>query len=97
MDALCSILLSNLVEGGKTSHFPICYATNVSYTKMKRNTKGKSQGGTLSQVIWMEYLPSSLYGILVSEPDADHWWSTIFQVNAALVCGNHYYRFEIKL
>lgn len=92
MDALCSILLSNLVESGQSPHFPICYGTNVSYTKLKRNTR-KNQGGTLSQVIWMEYLPSSLYYYLKDQTDSCKWWASIFQVVVALVTAHNHYRF----
>jgi hypothetical protein len=35
---------------------------------MKRNTRFH-QGGTLSQVLWIEYLPISLYTIIKQEKD----------------------------
>lgn len=37
MDALCSILLSNLVEHHKSPHFPICYGTSMVNAKVKRS------------------------------------------------------------
>lgn len=40
IDALCSILFSNLVETGISPHFPLCYSTNVSNIKFKFSAKG---------------------------------------------------------
>lgn len=38
--------------------------------------------GTLCQVIWMEYLPQSMYEVLRTCTTVDVWWSALFQVAA---------------
>lgn len=84
MDAICMILFSNLVEQRISPAFPLCYSTNVSYIHYKLDNKPMGKNKLPSQIIWMEYLPHSMYKILKDEPNAMCWWSAFFQVFAAL-------------
>lgn len=96
MDALCSVVLSHLVETRSSPHFPVCYATQVAKAVYKRKgsqnvdlttmlPKDQSkQSGTPSQIIWMEYLPYSMSRVLREEKEAPYWWSALIQIWAAM-------------
>lgn len=90
MDGMCSLILSNLVESRQTPHFPLCYGSTVANTKLKRSEKSK---GSKKQVIWMEWLPHSIFHVLNKSDDYRYWWSAMFQICAALVVARSQYRF----
>lgn len=89
MDAVCSVLLSHMVESGKSPHFPLCYATNAVRAKFQRGAR--SGEGSLHQCIYMEHLPHSMYDVLREEKDVNRWWSAIFQVIAGLQAAQREY------
>jgi hypothetical protein len=78
MDAFCASFLSNKVERGIIPHFPIVYGTTIN--KLLRsegpNTPIES---TDTQLIWMEYLPDSLWEVLEKETNIHFWLSQVFQ------------------
>lgn len=95
MDALCSIILSRLVEKHVSPHFPICYATamNRALFKRLREEEMDDDRGELCQTIWMEYLVKNMYEVLSVSKDHRIWWSCIFQVAAALTVAQKRYGF----
>lgn len=90
MDAMCSILLSNLVEQQISPHFPVCYGTTVASTKIQRKSKNKKNNNK-NQVIWMEYLPCNIYRVIADQSDYRLWWSALFQISAALISAQYHY------
>lgn len=94
MDALCSVLLSSLVENKICVHFPICYAANVSNVRLKRARGNKKlEGGSLHQVIWMEYLQENLNNVLKKEKNVAVWKTCIIQVAFGLLFGHVHFKF----
>lgn len=91
MDALCSILLSGIVEQKISPHFPLCYGTLVSGIRMKSNAKDK--GGSFNQSIWMEYLPASMGDVVENQKNIDVYWSAYCQVFSALCVAQSMYDF----
>ena len=69
MDAFCCQFLSNIVEEEKLPHFPLVYGTTI-------NQFGKD----FFQMLWMEYLPYSLFDVLNKESDIRVWSSCLFQL-----------------
>jgi hypothetical protein len=92
MDALCSIVLSRMVEKNLIPHFPLCYTTSVNRVGFKR-TRHEEIKGSLCQTIWMEFLAQSMYEVLKSSTDHRVWWSAFFQVIAALCVVQKKYHF----
>ncbi len=81
MDAMCSVIVSRIVEKQLSPHFPLCYATAVNRVSFKRpRNDDEEHSGTICQSIWMEFLPQSMYQVLKDSTDAGIWWSSFFQV-----------------
>lgn len=86
IDALCYVLVSNLVETRKSPHFPVCYGANAAPIQA-----GEVGNGEVHQIIWIEYLPYSMYYILRKEKRIDAWYSAVFQAAAGMaVCFEEY-------
>lgn len=83
MDAFCCQFLSNIVEEEKLPHFPLVYGTTI-------NQYGKD----FFQMLWMEYLPFSLFDVLQKEPDIRVWLSCLFQITFTLAYVQHHFGFH---
>jgi len=93
MDAMCSVIMSRLVEKNKSPHFPLCYAASVNRVSFKRSRNKEDNYGTLCQSIWMEFLTKSMYEVLKDSTDVRIWWSAFFQVAAGLCIAQNLYGF----
>lgn len=103
MDALCIVRLSQLVEARISPHFPLCYGTCLGSALLKKPSSSKCRKKTkmssprsqreLFQTIWMEFLPQSMFEVLQTCSEVVFWYSSLFQVAAALQIAYHHFGF----